>query len=99
MSLLEDNRVAIHDFIIGELACGQLKQRQEVLALLDTLPRFEPLPHGDVLFMVASRELSGSGIGWVDSHLLASVLESKGRIWSLDKSLNNVAKKLSVGFE
>jgi hypothetical protein len=89
---------AIHDFVIGELACGQLKHREEIISLLATLPRLGTLSQDDVLLLVNSRKLYGSRIGWVDSHLLAPTLDAGARIWSFDRSLGNVAKKFSVHF-
>jgi predicted nucleic acid-binding protein len=97
-TLLDDNHVAIHDFVIGELACGQLKHREEILSLLKTLPRLDAVPHDVVLFLIRDRKLFGSGIGWVDSHLLASALDTGSQLWTFDKSLQNVAKSCSVQF-
>ena len=99
VALLDDNRVTIHDFVVGELACGQLKHRREIISLLKTLPRLETLPHDDVLFFIGERKLFGSGIGWVDAHLLASTIAEGSELWAFDKSLNNVAKKCSVLFQ
>ncbi len=99
VTLLDESRVAIHDFVIGEIACGQLKHREEIVSLLAALPRIKTLPHEDVLYLINNRKLHGSGIGWVDSHLLASALDADIRIWSFDKSLENVAKKLSIHFQ
>ena len=99
ITLLDENRVAIHDFVIGELACGQLKHREEILSLLKTMPRLDTVPHDDVLFLVKNRKLFSSGIGWVDSHLLASALDTGSKLWSFDKSLQNVAKSCSVQFK
>ena len=98
VTLLDENRVAIHDFVIGELACGQLKHRGTILSLLEALPRLDAVPHEDVLFLVKNRKLFGSGIGWVDAHLLASALSFGGKLWTFDKSLQNVAKRCSVEF-
>ena len=99
ISLLEENRVAIHDFVIGELACGQLKHRDEILSLLGSLSKVETLPHDDVLYLIQDRKLYGSGIGWVDSHLLASALTEDCKVWTADKSLAKVAEKCAVSFE
>ena len=99
VSLLEENRVAIHEFVIGELACGQLKYRDEILSLLNALPKLDTLPYDDVLFLIQKRKLFGSGIGWIDSHLLAAAIDAGSQLWTFDKSLKNVAKKCSAQFE
>lgn len=96
VSLLSDNQVAIHEFIIGELACGQLKFREEILELLQTLPLLPTLSHEEVLYMINKRKLYGSGIGWVDAHLVASTLVTKNHVWSYDKSLINITEKLNI---
>jgi predicted nucleic acid-binding protein len=96
--LLDENRVTIHDFVIGELACGQLKHRNEILSLLKSLPQLDTLPHDDILFLIQDRKLFGSGIGWVDSHILASAIDAGSKLWTFDKSLQNVATKCSVQF-
>jgi hypothetical protein len=63
---------------------------------MKSLPRLDTLPHDNVLFLVHERKLFGSGIGWVDSHLLASVIDKSARLWTSDKSLQSAAKKCSV---
>ena len=98
VELLEDNEVAIHNFIIGELACGQLKNRQEILGLLKTLPEVLPVTHEEALYFVDSYKLYGVGIGWVDSHLLASVIAGGFSLWTNDRSLSKIASKLEVSF-
>jgi predicted nucleic acid-binding protein len=35
--------------------------------------------------------LSGKGIGWVDTHLLASALAARVEVWTLDRRLARVA--------
>jgi hypothetical protein len=37
-SLLDDEQVFSHPFVMGELACGTMRNRQEVLDLLKALP-------------------------------------------------------------
>jgi len=98
VSLLSDNQVVIHEFIIGELACGQLKFRSEILGLLQSLPLLPTSSHDEVLYMINKRKLYASGIGWVDSHLVASTLVANNRIWSFDKSLISIAEKLNISF-
>ena len=38
ITLLNANRLLMHPLVIGELACGNLRQRDEVLSLLRNLP-------------------------------------------------------------
>lgn len=96
---LNDGQVVIHPFVIGELAIGNMPNRQSVLLELQTLPTTTAATHRDVLDLIANRRLSGSGIGYVDAHLLASVLISgRTRLWTADKRLAEIALKLDVGY-
>ena len=95
-NLLEESRVVLHPFVIGELALGHLENRHEILALLDNLPSVGAARHAEVLTLIEERELSGSGIGWVDAHLLAASLLHEVPLWTLDRRLAAVADDLGV---
>lgn len=71
-SLLAEEQVFCHPFIAGELACGTLRNRHEVLSLLRALPQARVLEHEEVLHFLEERRLYGLGLGWIDAHLLAS---------------------------
>jgi predicted nucleic acid-binding protein len=70
--LLETMQVWTHPFVIGELACGTLSRRAEVLGLVEALPQLPPADHEEVLAFVAAHRLHGRGLGWIEVHLLAS---------------------------
>jgi predicted nucleic acid-binding protein len=72
--LLEDGEVAMHPMVLGELACGNLVQRSATLHLLNAIPKCEIAPHAVVLQAVEARRWFGSGIGWIDAHLLTASL-------------------------
>jgi predicted nucleic acid-binding protein len=95
---LQKGEVETHPFVIGELACGDLKRRSEILALLGSLPGVVEAEHDEVLSLVGARKLAGSGLGWVDVHLLASALLEDTLLWTLDKRLAAAAGKLKVLF-
>jgi predicted nucleic acid-binding protein len=96
-SLLRDGRVLAHTFVIGELAMGQVSQRQEILQLLADLPHAEVASADEVMALVESRQLFGVGIGYVDAHLLASTLLTSGaRLWTRDKRLAATASTLGL---
>ncbi len=95
-ALLENAEVECHPFVIGELACGGLSRRTEILALLAALPQVPVADHDEVLHLVDARELAGCGIGWIDAHLLCSVLLAGGRLWTLDRRLAAVANRLGL---
>ena len=96
VTLLEGEQVLTHPFVIGELACGQLRNRREILRLLATLPTATVARDDEVLRFLEGRRLFGRGIGWLDAHLLASAVLSHARLLTLDKRLSRLAKELRV---
>lgn len=95
-SLLHDERVLTHPFIVGELACGSVRHREEILGLLRALPEAHVAEHHEVLTFVESRRLYNRGIGWVDAHLLASALLSGAPLWTLDRHLAGLASAMKL---
>ncbi len=95
-ALLLDDQVLCHPFVVGELACGTLQKRSEILSMLKALPEAHLLEHEEVLTFLDSRRLYGHGIGWVDAHLLASTLLTGCGLWTLDKPLRQAAANLNV---
>ena len=99
VSLLNASRVLMHPFVLGELACGNLRNRDEVLGLLRDLPRMTVATDDEVLFFIERRALMGRGVGYVDTHLLAAAaLDGSTRIWTRDKRLRMVAEELGLKF-
>jgi predicted nucleic acid-binding protein len=98
-ALLDEGRVACHPFVIGEVALGALKNRTEILASLAELPAAPAADHGEVLSMIERRALAGTGIGWVDAHLIASTLVAHGRLWTVDRRLGEAARTLGISWE
>ena len=99
VKLLVEADVMTHQFIIGELACGNLKNRQQILTLLGELPSAQLATHEETLTLLEKRTLMGKGIGWIDANLIASALLSDVKLWSFDKRLNAVAAEVGVEFE
>jgi predicted nucleic acid-binding protein len=95
-ALLLDDQVLCHPFIIGELACGHLHGRAEVLNLLGALPQSRVTDHEEVLFLIETARLHGLGLGWIDVHLVASALVTRCNLWTLDKTLERVAASLKI---
>ena len=95
-ALLEASQVVCHPFVIGELACGRLRRREEILGLLSALPSAIVATHPEVLAVVDEHRLDGQGLGWIDVHLLSSALLSGCRLWSGDKALVRAAGSLGV---
>lgn len=89
--LLTVGRVVCHPFVVGEVACGSLHNRAEVLGLLAALPAAPMATHEEVLWLLESERLYSRGLGWVDVHLLASSRLVSCTLWTLDKTLAAVA--------
>lgn len=93
-ALLLETKVLCHPFVTGELACGSLKNRREILSLLGSLPQAQAAENDEVMRLIEDARLYGRGIGWVDAHILASALISRCRIWTLDRELASAARAL-----
>ena len=99
VALLESNRVLMHDFVIGEIACGSLKARVQKLELLNNLPRPAIADISEVLFFIERNKLMSKVIGFVDTHLLASASISKCKVWTYDKRLQLAAEQLKLSYQ
>ena len=97
-NLLNDGGVFCHPFIVGELACGNLKDRSAVLSLLQLLPMSIEAEHEEILSFIENRRLMGKGIGYIDVHLLLSALLTDALLWTLDKKLAQVAANLHIKY-
>ena len=93
---LEAWQVRVHPFVVGELACGNLRARAEVLGLLQALPPILVATDKEVLFFMAGQNLMGRSIGYVDVHLLASARLGGALLWTRDKRLHAVATELGM---
>jgi predicted nucleic acid-binding protein len=95
--LLLADAVSCHPFVVGELACGNLRNRRQVLYLLENLPQVAVAGDLEVRRLVETRALYGKGLGWVDVHLIASAMISHASLWTLDLPLARAATKLGLG--
>ncbi len=97
--LLMDAEVMCHPFIIGELACGNLKNRNEIISLLQSLPMTPTIEFDEFLFFIDRNHLMGKGVGFVDVHLLASAQLAGIPLWTADKRLKSAADQLELTFK
>lgn len=93
---LHAGEVACHPFVVGELACGNLRNRDEILTLLSALPALPKAEDGEVLDFIARWRLMGRGLGLVDMHLLASCLLADAGLWTRDRKLAEAAGDLGI---
>lgn len=97
-ALLDEGDVMCHPFIIGELACGNLENRAEILSLLQALPMAAQAEHEEVMHFMESHGLMGKGLGYIDMHLLASAMLTKVPLWTLDRKLNEISSRLGLSY-
>ncbi len=96
VGLLDEGRVLSHPFVAGELSCGNLKKREEILQLLTSLATVSVVEHDEALGLIRDERLYGRGLGWIDVHLLASSRLTPCSLWTLDKALKTTAEQLNV---
>jgi predicted nucleic acid-binding protein len=98
-ALLDDGRIVGHPLVTGEVAMGSLRRRQDVMEMLDDLPQATEADHGEVRLLIERTELFGRGIGYLDSHLLASTQLMPGaKLWTRDRRLHDAALRLGIAF-
>ncbi len=94
---LNQGDIAIHPFVIAELALGSLRERAQTLALLDLLPQVRVAQLREVRLTIEARRLYSLGIGLTEAHLIASVfLNSPTLLWTRDKPFRKVAEALGI---
>ncbi|MGH2396094.1 MAG: type II toxin-antitoxin system VapC family toxin [bacterium] len=99
VAALEAGQVLMHPFVLGELACGTLTNRAEVLALLGKLPAAPAAAESEALGFIERHSLMGRGIGYVDVHLLAATaLAGSAHLWTKDKRLAATAADLHLAW-
>ncbi len=96
--LLDAGSVVCHPFVLGELACGSLQNRREILELLQTLCTCPVASHEEVLSFIEAHHLMGRGLGYGDMHLLASAKLSGIPLWTLDRPLRTAASGLTAAY-
>lgn len=100
VDLLDGSQVLMHPFVLGELACGNLHRRAELLSLLKDLPQAVLASDEEVLFFIEHHALMGRGIGYVDAHLLAAVaLDDGARLLTRDRHLQTLAIELGMVYQ
>jgi len=96
---LNNGEVMCHPYIVDELACGNMKNRHEVLSLLQLLPPATLARHEEILQFIEMNHLMGKGLGYIDVHLAVSAVLSGVPILSYDKKLNEVSEELGIRYD
>ena len=96
--LLQEYKVISHPFIIGELACGNINNRTEIISLIQSLPNLDTVEDEELLLFIEHNKLMGTGLGLVDVHLLASSILAGIPLWTQDKKLKQACSRLCIDF-
>ena len=98
VACLQSGAVWTHTVVIGELAAGQLRRREEVLRHLQKLPRADEIDLAEGLHLIAEHGLAGRGLSWSDVQLLAAARIDGAKIMTRDKALAKVANELGLSY-
>jgi hypothetical protein len=97
-TLLDAGRVVMHPHVVVELALGGLRDRDLTLASLELLPELPVAGLHEVRQLIEIRKLYTQGVGFVDAHLIASliIVQTPTELWTNDEALKRVAESLGV---
>ena len=99
-ALLDVQEIVSHPFVVGELLCGNLRPDSPVLKRIRQIESLPKATEEEVIGLIRFRRLMGRGVGYLDVHLVASVLITGATsLWSLDNRLAAVADELGIRFE
>lgn len=97
--MIVDEEVACHPYVLGELLLGGLPAESEAGELLYELPVPHVASPGEADTFIIENKLSGTGIGYVDAHLLLSArLTFSGQVFTRDKHLHAQAERLGLAY-
>jgi hypothetical protein len=94
--LLDGNKVASHPFIVGELACGNMSKRAEIISLMQSLAMVDVVEQEELLVFIEHHQLMGKGLGFVDVHLRAAAMLAGIPLWTQDKKLKHTCARLNL---
>lgn len=94
---LRDGQIAMHPFIVAEIALGSLHKRRERLDDMDALLETRVAQLGELRHMIEARALYSKGIGLTDAQLIASCLMTPGtQLWTRDAALERAARGVGI---
>lgn len=96
--MLQESQVVSHPFIIGELACGNISNRTEIISLIQSLPMLDVIEHEELLLFIEHNRMMGTGLGLVDIYLMASAILAGIPLWTQDKKFKRTCSRLSIDF-
>lgn len=97
--LIEHDLIAIHPLIIGELAVGNLIERQQTIQDLRAFQTIKPASDDEALLLIQHHKLWTKGLQWNDLIILASVITTPGTLlWTQNRRLSEIAQQFSVSY-
>ncbi len=97
--LLNIGAVLTHPFVIGEVALGSIPRRDFLLQAFDNLPKATVASTEEVRRFIEDHALYGRGVGYIDIHLMASVvMMPETELWTRDKRLRAIAEQFGLAF-
>jgi predicted nucleic acid-binding protein len=96
--LLEARKVVSHPFIVGELACGNISNRVEIISLMQSLPMLDVVENEELLLFIEHKKMMGTGLGFVDVHLMAAAVLAAIPLWTQDKKLKQACSQLNIDY-
>lgn len=97
-NLIQTDELLQHPYVTGELALGNAKDPRGFIAELELLQNLHVLSHARTMAFALEHDLSGTGIGYVDAHILAAAAERNAQLWTRDKRLAAQAERLGLAF-
>lgn len=95
--LIATDQCVLHPYVLAEIALGNLPDWSRRISRLAALPSVEPLAPAELLQAIARLELQGSGLGFVDAHLLGvASIQPNMRLWTRDRRLAEHAEAMSL---
>jgi hypothetical protein len=100
MALIGSGEVVLHPYVLGELLLGGFPTKGEAAEQMQILLNPPVASASEAAAFIAWAKLAGTGVGYVDAHLLISAkLMSTGRVLTRDKRLQRQAKRLGLAFD
>lgn len=91
--------VVHHPFVTGELALGNPTNRRRLVEMLEALPQAGTIGQTALIEFIEDFSIGGTGVGFVDAHLLASARDQGLLIWTTDKRLAAQADRLGLAHQ
>ncbi len=97
-ALLQQRKLLMHPFAVGEIMVGSFRDRVSVRAFLANVEQAVVVPNDLVLQQLEFWSAYSRGVGWIDMHLISSAYASHALLWTRDKRLAALAEQIGLRF-